>query len=31
LFDDYGDAEGYQARLAELRKDLAKDVPEVTK
>ena len=24
LFDDYGDAEGYQARLIELRKDLAK-------
>src|SRR3972149_4102236 len=25
LFDDYGDAEGYQARLIELRKGLAKD------
>ena len=25
LFDDYGDGEGYQARLAELRKALAKD------
>ena len=25
LFDDYGDAEGYQARLVELRKDLIKD------
>jgi hypothetical protein len=31
LFDDYGDAEGYQARLAELRKGLAKDESEVTK
>jgi hypothetical protein len=25
LFDDYGDGEGYQARLAELRKALIKD------
>jgi len=25
LFDDYGDAENYQARLVELRKSLAKD------
>jgi hypothetical protein len=25
LFDDYGDAEGYQDRLAKLRKKLAKD------
>ena len=25
LFDDYGDAEGYQARLADLRQALAKD------
>ena len=25
LFDDYGDGENYQARLAELRKALAKD------
>jgi hypothetical protein len=25
MFDDYGDAEGYQARLEKLRKALAKD------
>ena len=30
LFDDYGDGEHYQARLAELRKALAKDEPAVT-
>ena len=26
LFDDYGDAEGYQKRLVELREDLSKEV-----
>jgi hypothetical protein len=31
LFDDYGDGEHYQARLAELRAALAKDEPAVTK
>jgi hypothetical protein len=31
LFDDYGDGENYQARLAELREALAKDEPAVTK
>jgi len=30
LFDDYGDGEHYQARLAELRAALAKDEPAVT-
>src|SRR5665647_2362084 len=30
LFDDYGDGEHYQARLAELRAALAKDEPVVT-
>jgi hypothetical protein len=31
LFDDYGDGEHYQARLAELRAALAKDEPAVTR
>lgn len=31
MFDDHGDGERYQARLAELRKALAKDAPDVTK
>lgn len=31
LFDDYGDGEHYQARLAELRQALVKDEPAVTK
>jgi hypothetical protein len=31
LFDDYGDGENYQAQLAKLRKELAKDDEAVTK
>jgi hypothetical protein len=31
MFDDYGDGENYQARLAELRKALVKDDPPAAK